>query len=103
RVACCGCAGENPKGVLQGAKEENQDGAQTAAAADRFASSQETTDLRFPRAGKAGRNRGTVRAACLHAIAHAVSGSAIARNFFALRSAPNIQPECWLLALRSRK
>ena len=32
-----------------------------------------TTDLRFPPDGKAGRNRGAIRAARFHAIAHAVS------------------------------
>ena len=41
-------AGENPEGGEQGTKEEGQDGAQAATAADRCASSKETTDLRSP-------------------------------------------------------
>jgi len=72
-----------------------------AESADRCASSQETTDLRFPPDGKAGRNRGAIRAARFYAIAHSVSRSATARNFFALRSAPNIHPKRCLLNLRS--
>jgi hypothetical protein len=52
--------------------------------------SKETTDLRFPRDGEAGRNRGAIRAARFDAIAHSLSRSAAARSFFTLRR-PQLQ------------
>ena len=52
--------------------------------------------------GRQGRtNRGAIRAARLHATAHSVSRSATARNFFALRSAPNAHPEPCPLEFKS--
>ena len=60
--------------------------AAAATAADGQAS-RETPNLRFHRGGKAGRNRGAIRAACDVAIAHPLPRSAAARNFFTLRSA----------------
>jgi hypothetical protein len=49
------------------------------------ASSKETTDLRFPRDGKARRNRCAIRAARFDAIADSLSRSAAARNLFTLK------------------
>jgi len=70
-------AGGNPKAGRQGTKQEDQAGdAYFAAAADRCASSKENTDIRFPRDGNAGRNRGTVRVAAFDAIADSQSRSA---------------------------
>src|SRR4029078_4003530 len=74
-------AGGNPKAGHQGTKQEDQAGdAQTAAAADRCASSKEPTDIRDPRYSNAGRNRGAVRVAAFDAIAAQSRSAAILRR-----------------------